>query len=388
MSDFTFACPSCNQQIQASSEHSGLEVDCPLCQNKIVIPAAPGAAEPPPAPKGKLSMAPSTVEHKPQGFAPPPPPKKKKKKIEPALLAEIIGGVALVVAGILYGPKLYHNYKQKQADKEAAAIAESQPPPPPPEPSAAEIMRQVGDKYKKMSSFAAEGKTTANLDMSELAPNNPSAKSISLTADTAIRLGRPDHFRLEWALQTGQATIKGSAWSAGKGIFVAEGPYPAKTRNREIALSEASGSSGTLGMILAEMFFDDKGNPTSAADQFAKTNGDSISGQDCYVLTGAENGAQLELWVNKKTFLVAQTEVFLKGTLDEAAYKAETNATVKAQELRTSKIRGAITETYNDIALDKEMAAADFEKPATAGAPMTPTAVAPMPGNQPRRPRQ
>jgi hypothetical protein len=383
MSDFTFSCPSCNQHIQASSEHSGLEVDCPLCHTKIVIPPAPGASVDPPQQKTKLSMAPSTVEHKPQGFAPPPPPRKKKQKFSPGLIGGLVVGAGVIAAAIYFGPRYYDQYKQKQADKAAAELAASTPPPPPPEPSAAEIMREVGDKYKAMSSFAAQGKTAATLDMSELAPNNPAAKSISLTADTALRLGRPDLYRLEWALQAGQATIKGAAWCAGKGNFLALGPYPTKTKNRETALSQASGSSGTLDMILAEMFFDDKNNPATAASQFAKTNAATLNGQDCYVLTGDENGARLELWVNKKTFLIAQTEVFLSGALDDAAYKAETNATIKAQQLRTSKIRGAITETYAGTVVDPQMAAADFEKPASA---TVVTAAAAMPDQKLMRP--
>ena len=347
-----------------------MEVDCPLCHHRILIPAAPGGPEEPKA-KGKLSMAASTTEHKPQGYAPPPPPKKKRKKIQPAVLAEIIGGIAVVVAGIVWGPKLYDKYKQKQAEKEAAEVAATQPPPPPPEPSAAEIMRSVGDKYRAMKTYVAQGKSTADLDMSELAPNNPAAKTIHLTADTAVRLGRPDLYRLEWALQAGNQTVPGSAWNSGKGNYVNLGGYPAKVRNRETAFSQAASSSGTLGVVLASMFFDDKMNPATATNQFAKTNGASLStGEDCYILAGDDNNSHLELWVNKKTYLIAQTEVYLNGQLDQAAYKAETNSTIKADELRESKIRGTITETYSGIAVDTPMNPADFEKPASNTAVM------------------
>jgi hypothetical protein len=314
--------------------------------------------------------------------APPTPLKKKRKKIPPAVLAEIIVGIALVVGGIVWGPKLYHLYQQKKAEKEAAEIAATQPPPAPPEPDAAEIMRTMGEKYKTMSSLAATGKTAATLDMSELAPNNPAAKSVTLTADTAIRISRPDLFRLEWNLQAGGASVKGSAWDAGKGNYVALTPYPAKVKTREAALSQVSGASATLGGKLISMFFDDKDNPATATNRFVKTNGPAVNGEDCYILVADDNGAQLELWVNKKNFLVQQAAVNLLGQLDDASYKAETNSAIKAQMLRASKIHGSITETYSDIAVGTAMAAADFEKPivaATPGAaPEAPPAAPPM----------
>jgi len=387
MSDFTFLCPSCHQQIQASSEHSGMEVDCPLCQTKIVIPAAPDTPGVPQA-RTKLSMAASTAEHKPQGFAPPPPARKKKSKFPPKTIAGVVVATAAIIAGIHYGPRLYDQYKQKQADKEAAELAASQPPPPPPEPSAAEIVRQMGDKYKAMSTFSAQGQTAATLDMSELAPNNPSAKSISLTANTALRFGRPDLYRLEWTLQAGQATVGGAAWSAGKGNFFAAGPYPSKVKNRETAFSEAAGSSGTIGMTLAALFFNDQNNPAAAPERFAKTNGTALNGQDCYIVAGDDNAARLELWVNKKTYLVAQAEVYLNGGLDQDAYKAQTNSTIKAQMLRVSKIHGSITETYQNIAVDTPIAAADFEKSALGANAMMNAAPAPEAPMTRRRPGQ
>jgi hypothetical protein len=348
-----------------------MQVDCPLCHQPITIPpdkieSTPGQGMPGLNPKLKTAI--STSEHKPTTFAPSPleRPVKKKSKFTPQAIGWTIAGVALVVAGVLLGPKYYHQYEEKKAEKEAAEAAANNPPPPPPEPSASEIMRKVGATYKAMKGYSANGKTTATLDMSELVPGNPAMKSISLTADTSLALARPDLYRLEWSLQAGQSALKGATWCAGKGNYVALGPYPTKVKSREAALSQASGTSGTLGMMLIEMFFEDKDNPASSSNDFAKTNSESLNGQDCYVLAGEENAMKLQLWINKKNLLVAQAKLVLEGKLDDAAYKAETNATVKAQLLRASKIRGAISETYQNIEVDKPLPAADFEKPLPA----------------------
>lgn len=371
MSDFTFPCPSCQQQIQASAEHAGMQVACPLCQATITIPAGPAPAPVAqagvPMPKSKLQIAAAPPgEAKPQPTVPLAPPRKKKKKIDPAIVGEVALGVVIVVAAILFGPRLYHKYK---AHKEAQEAAEEEAlhPKPPPELTAAEITAKMTGKFKSLTGFSAHGKETAELDMSELAPNNPALKSVNLTADTAILIGRPDLYRLEWQVHSGAGgpPATGAAWCAGKGDYVSVGsPYPSKVRNRETALAQASEAAGTLGMALVQLFFDDK-DAATLASTLAKTNSydNLVNGQDCYVLTAAANAAQFELWIDKNSFLVPQIEVFLTGKLDDAAYQAETNSVVKAEMLRMSKIHGSIKETYDNLQENKAAEAADFAKP-------------------------
>jgi DNA-directed RNA polymerase subunit RPC12/RpoP len=59
MSDIKFACPQCEQHIQCEPGYAGMEVACPTCSTRIVVP---GTA-PAPAPVLALAQAP----------APPPP---------------------------------------------------------------------------------------------------------------------------------------------------------------------------------------------------------------------------------------------------------------------------------------------------------------------------
>ena len=44
MSDIRFACPRCQQHIQAETSYAGLEIACPACSAKMIVPGQPVAA--------------------------------------------------------------------------------------------------------------------------------------------------------------------------------------------------------------------------------------------------------------------------------------------------------------------------------------------------------
>ena len=44
MSDINFDCPQCNQNLDAPPDMAGETIECPACQESIVIPAPPSAA--------------------------------------------------------------------------------------------------------------------------------------------------------------------------------------------------------------------------------------------------------------------------------------------------------------------------------------------------------
>lgn len=43
MPEFKFYCPQCGQHILCDTGHSGMQINCPVCQQKIVVPQAPAA---------------------------------------------------------------------------------------------------------------------------------------------------------------------------------------------------------------------------------------------------------------------------------------------------------------------------------------------------------
>ena len=62
--DFVFACPFCQQELEADSSLSGSAITCPTCAKEFNLPAAPDR---PPAPVVKLSTGQTT------GNVPKPP---------------------------------------------------------------------------------------------------------------------------------------------------------------------------------------------------------------------------------------------------------------------------------------------------------------------------
>jgi hypothetical protein len=70
MSEIKFACPSCQQHIQADAGYAGMQIDCPACKAKMIVPGtrpAPMAAPPAPIPVPVPISAAATA------YAPPPP---------------------------------------------------------------------------------------------------------------------------------------------------------------------------------------------------------------------------------------------------------------------------------------------------------------------------
>ena len=64
MAEFKFFCPTCGQHILCDTGHSGMQINCPACQQSILVPPAPAAtmpAPPPPAPVYALHQSPNSA---------------------------------------------------------------------------------------------------------------------------------------------------------------------------------------------------------------------------------------------------------------------------------------------------------------------------------------
>jgi hypothetical protein len=370
MSEFKFSCPNCNQNIAATSEYSGLQINCPSCQTLLVVPADPNA--PAPAPTGsRLSMAASTPHAAaPVGAAAASamyananrPVKKKKSKT--GLIVGLSLGACAVAAAIYFWPTLMDKLKHHDEKLAAAEAATNAPPPPPPPLTTEEILAKVDETYKGMTDYAAKAKTDCNIDMSALVPG----KKISMTTASSLQLGRTNNYRLEWEQHASDKTTKGAAWSAGKGNYVGYGAYPpGKVKTRTEALLPAGSMFFLLSGEIAELFFADTNNLGAEAKDFTKTNGDNLNGHDCYVLTGEANYQSVLLWVDKNTFVIAQIQVALGGTVPEEELKKLPSAQRNLMATM-SKLKGTITETYDSIQTNRNLLASAFESPYTPSA--------------------
>jgi hypothetical protein len=385
MSEFKFSCPNCQQNIQATSEYSGLQINCPSCQTPLIVPtmpAAPAASAPPPAPlvpavpahAPRLSVAASTPHAAASAAAAAAfygavPVKKKKSKV--GLIVGLSLGAVALGATIYFWPELMKKVShgnQKLAAEELAPT--NAPPPPPPELTTEEILEKVGDTYKGLTDYGAKGQTVCDLDMSAL---TPSQKTLRMTATSALQLGRTNNYRLEWEENIAGTPVKGAAWSSGKGNFVGYGPYPpGKVKNRQLALAPAEASFILSGSI-AELFFAETNSFAALTKNFTKTNDTSLNVQDNYVLTGEVNHVGVIICVNKNTFLITQIEGILGKPVAEEEIRKLPSAQ-RTQVLKLSKIKGTITETYSSIQTNQNLQASAFETAYQPAAAATATA--------------
>ena len=136
MSEFKFACPSCNQRIAADPTWSGQQIQCPVCKAQIAVPAAPApapsqaSAAPTLPPKGRLSVS----SHAPAVEAPPPSPVAlggpgRPMKPTGGSSAGKTAGIAIacvvLVAGAAFGFMKFRAHKAEAEARaaEAAAVA-------------------------------------------------------------------------------------------------------------------------------------------------------------------------------------------------------------------------------------------------------------------------
>jgi outer membrane lipoprotein-sorting protein len=385
MSEFKIACPNCNQNIGVTSEYSGQQISCPSCQTVLIVPDDPNAPASAPG-KSKLSMAATTPHEQASSGAAAAShmyaaaaPKKKKKSLA-GLIGGIAAGVCAIAAIIYFWPTImnqlrHHNVLAAKAEQ----VDTNTPPPPPPPLTTEEIFQKVSETYKGMTDYAAKAKTDASIDMSALVPGK---NALNMSTTSSLQLGRTNNYRLEWEQNIAGKTTKGAAYSSGKGNFIGYGPYPpSKVKTRDDALLPVSANFFLLSDAIAELFFADTNSVAEAAKSFTKTNAsDNPNGHECYVLTGEANHQNLLIWVDKSTFLIARIALTLGETIPEAELKALPSAQRNALAT-VSKLKGTITETYDNIQTNQNLVASVFETP------YQPNANTPAAQPQQRQPR-
>jgi hypothetical protein len=361
MSEIKFACPNCQQNIEATSEYSGLQINCPSCQTLLVVPAATDA----PAPQGaRLSKTPTSGHSQPGAaaaaaatfYSARPVAKKKSKN---GLIVGLSLGACAAAAVIYFGPTTLMEKFSHEIHPAAAAdlTPTNAPPPPPPELTTEEVLQKVGDTYQGLTDYVAKAETVCDIDASAL---DPRKGKINLTTTSSLQLGRTNNYRLEWEQKLSGKSVKGAAWSAGKGDFVGYGSNPPnKVKTRQIAMA-SSAAFFVLSSGIAELFFSDTNSVAAQSQNFTKTNGPGLNGQDCYVLTGEQNHQNLLIWVNKSTFLVSQLEIILGEKIDDAELK-KIPSTQRNAMIAMSKLQGTIIETYSGIQTNQNLQASAFE---------------------------
>ena len=309
-------------------------------------------------------------------------PKKSYTGVIVAVVAVVLIGGSAILNRDFIKTKKWHAWRGPTAE-EIAATNTPVPPPPPPELTATEIIAKVIELYKGLPAYSAAGKSTSVLDMSAISPALAAAGPQSLEADVTLKMNRPLSYRIDMTRVAGATNLTITGWSSGAGDFV-QSPYGrTKMQTHDQVFngfaSFSGGVSGGVGDIVR--LFIGETNQGLAKDtiDWTRNKDENLSGQSNYVMEGTVDLHDFKVWISRDTFLITQTQVVLDGSssMDDTTIKAQLKeVTGKDPSLKdvadvkkAMKIKGTITQTFNNIQTNVTFAATDFapEAPAPRG---------------------
>jgi RNA polymerase sigma factor (sigma-70 family) len=223
--------------------------------------------------------------------------------------------------------------------------------------SPGEIFKRAQENYASMKSYSDEGKTIATLN------------GTTITTTFAIKLARPDLYRVEWTQATAYFTNSGTVWSAGNGDFMAQnyGQYnakPVKYQDMQSTLATATGISASATATIPGTFFkmnwgDQLGGSTAGEKRQADQ---TVGNVDCYVFRNDLKGRTKTIWIGKQDFLIHQVRIVtsaadLKAMMTE---EAKRHPQIAAQLSKTEYTEDISTETHENISVNQKFSPADF----------------------------
>ena len=427
MAEFKFSCPQCGQHIQCDTGYAGAQINCPVCQQAIVVPQAPRSAAaplampaPPPAPPALSTRQSTTVPASGRRFPgapgaqPPPKPKSKALKTVLIITASVVVLAGLVAGIIWFGiPK----YKEHKAAKKANPAAQVATPTANATVQALSILTKVHSAYTNLSSVTEDSTVTLFLDLSNLTvadvnPGSPAAaktpnrrppntpKIIALTADISVKRAQSN-----WVYVAGDAVMKAdrqaqtntfALWSADKGMFMFSDSHQRGVPATYMQLpntTAAAASGATEQARKMQQLFSDPAQLTKIIKDLGQTEDEPVNGQDCYTLTAKVLGQKVKIWVDKSTYLISQSQITLGGAISDAdiddafslAAAGITNVppaqldgiktTVKQYTPAMTKIRGTITFDQQRYPSQSDAFGRRFQLSRAAGRPIDPDAV-------------
>lgn len=218
-------------------------------------------------------------------------------------------------------------------------------------PSAQEIVERSQDAYAALSSYSDEGKTVSSVGTNVVAPHV-----------FAIKLARPNLYRIEWTQDLGLNAQTGIVWSAGSGDFfkMNGASIPRKNSTMEMGLSSAMGVSGGASGSIPGTFFKMYWRPGAAMQSATRKPDEKIGDVDCYVLTQAKNGRTQTLWIAKEDFLVRQIETYTSAAVLKAMLEVEARKHPEMGLPTSVAGDNKSVETHMNIKVNQQFSPTDF----------------------------
>ncbi len=424
MAEFKFACPQCGQHIQCDAGYSGAQINCPSCQQSIVVPQAPRVAgappampPPPPAPPGLSTKQSTTVPAAGQRFAgapgAQPPPKSKSKALKTVL---VITACLVVLAGLgaggWFGFTKFKAHQAGQAAKKPNPAAQVATPTANEAMQALGILTKVHSAYTNFTSVKEDGTITLSLDLSNLtfADLNPDApvnaknpnrrppgmpRMITNTTEYSVKRAQSNwfYFAGEAASKIDRMPLNNTfaVWAADKGTFMfTDTRQGGMSTTSYQQLADAGAVNNPSQQVTEQVrnlqtLFGDPAQLTKIVKDLGQTADEPVNGKDCYTLTAKVLGQKVKIWVDKSTYLISQSQITLGGAISDAdiddafslvaagftnlppAQLDMIKEQVKKYTPAMTKIRGTITSTIKNIELNPTLSADDFNYPVPAG---------------------
>jgi outer membrane lipoprotein-sorting protein len=421
MAEFKFACPQCGQHIQCDTGYAGAQINCPSCQQAIVVPQAPRIAAappvPPPVPPGLSTKQSTTVPATGRRFtgAPgaQPPPKSKSKVLKTVL---VITACLVVLAGlgvgIWFGIPKYKAHKAAVAAKKPNPAAQVATPTATATIQALSILTKVHSAYTNFTSVTEDGTITLSLDLSNLtlADLNPDApvntknpnrrppgmpRIVANTTEYSVKRAQSN-----WFYFAGEAVSKidrmpltntFAMWAADKGTFMfTDTRQGGMSTTSYQQLADAGAVNNPSQQVTEQVgklqtLFGDPAQLTKIIKDLGQTEDAPVNGHDCLTLTAKVLGQKVKIWVDKSTYLISQSQITLGGAISDAdiddafSLVAAGFTNLPPQQLEMikpqvkkytpamTKIRGTITSTIKNIELNPTLSADDFNYPVPKG---------------------
>ena len=217
--------------------------------------------------------------------------------------------------------------------------------------TAQEIVQKSRDAYDALSSYSDEGTTVSSIGTTSVAPHT-----------FAIKMARPNLYRINWKQDSGFFVSTGMVWSAGNGDFQKTTISSRQERNKEEAFSSAAGISGGASMSIPGAFFNiNSGNPFGSAMQAATRLPDAkIGGDDCFVLTRSSGERIKTLWIGKQDFFIRQIQNDTSAAGLKAALETEARKHPEMQLPTAVAGDSQSVETHTKIVVNQPLAQKDF----------------------------
>jgi outer membrane lipoprotein-sorting protein len=251
-------------------------------------------------------------------------------------------------------------------------------------PDVAQILRDVEAKYTSLQSYSATGEAVSGIQMDESSSPLSSGQSQDFRTTFTIKLARPEMYRVAWEQSNSVMAMRGAVWADGESRHVVSPGINAQPKDTETALAMATGVSFGAAHTIPSLFFNLAGGKTIQDAAGAVLGvGETIDGDDCYVVKAHAEGQDRTLWISKSSKLIRQvmtvmtpkssangaelSDADVKQVLESIGQKATDesirnlrNQMANAQQLAKSLKSGYILERQRDIKTNDPMSAADF----------------------------